>query len=295
MAKVLLCLEDYNELFFIETLLKKLGFEIESIRSEVPLSEKLLGFRPELIVCTGAGNKIDARRVAKKNKRRGDFPRVLGLYPRQAIPPIEVLSKHHIDAALETPASPRTLILACSQLLEIDPGPFMTKFERLPIAKDPQAQLQGQPIKNAVTQGDVSVIKGGIRKSEMQIVKKQKGSQKKGGGITDDKEDDIHADFPGQSEPPGNDLPYDEQKSIEPASPDDDLGEGLSPEDRRKRYQEFLKKAEPISDAGGFARKEIKNQVKEIRAYEKAHPELKDIDEQRKEFVKKLFKKKKKS
>jgi CheY-like chemotaxis protein len=135
MRRVLLVLEDYNELLFLETLLKKLGFDVESIRNEVSLSEKIMGFAPDLIVATGDGHKINGTRVAQKIKKRVGQTRLLLIFPRQKLQQ-GATETFAADGVIESPLNPRSIITSICQLTGVSPDSIMIKFEKLPIAQD---------------------------------------------------------------------------------------------------------------------------------------------------------------
>jgi hypothetical protein len=59
---------------------------------------------------------------------------------------------------------------------------------------------------------------------------------------------------------------------------------------RAKQYEEYLKTA-PKSNLNGFEKSKINVETKKIRDYEKDHPDLEELDKQRKKFVSALFKK----
>ncbi len=136
MHRVLLVLEDFNEQLFLETLLKKLGFDVASIRSEASLSDQLLiTFQPELIISTGDGVKIQGGRVAKKAKKKAPHVKLLLLYLRSRLKDISLVQLE-ADGAIEIPINPRIMITSICQLIGIELQTVMSKFEKLPVAKD---------------------------------------------------------------------------------------------------------------------------------------------------------------
>jgi hypothetical protein len=63
-----------------------------------------------------------------------------------------------------------------------------------------------------------------------------------------------------------------------------------SAEERKKNYQHILGKEDNPPDKG-YDRAKVQEEIKEIRKYEKEHPELEEIDNERKKFVTALYKK----
>ncbi|MCC6276877.1 MAG: hypothetical protein IT289_03050 [Oligoflexia bacterium] len=227
MKKILLCIEDYNELLFLEGLLKKLGFDIESIRNEAALSEKVIGFSPDVVIATGDGNKVQGQRVSKKVKKKDSGPKLILLFPRLKLRNQNLLSQYTADAAVETPLNPRSIINSVCQVAGIDVDLITQKFEKLSISKDGQ-------------------------NDPMQIIQgKTKTPEKRTDG------------------PP---LPSEEENSI-----------------RMKHYKELLKNA-PQSHVNGFPHNRVADETAEIRKWAN-HNDVKQIDEERKAFVRALFKK----
>jgi len=145
MRRVLLVLEDYNELLFLGTLLKKVGFDIESIRNEISLTEKMMGFSPDLVIATGDGQKINGIRVSKKVKKKGQHAKLLLLFPRQRLQQERALDTFAADGAVETPLNPRQIIASVCQMTGVGLDGVMAKFEKLPIAHE-QAAPEGMQI-----------------------------------------------------------------------------------------------------------------------------------------------------
>jgi hypothetical protein len=173
MRRILLVLEDYNELLFLEMLLKKVGFDVESIRSEVSLAEKLMAVSPDLVVSTGDGHKILGTRVAQKVKRKGSLTKLILLYPRTKAQQMQTIENFIADGVQETPLNPREILTAICSLTNVPVEGILTKFERLPLGKEnlPESQIVGGRVSmtddNIVVNGD-SVVEGleGLLKEE---------------------------------------------------------------------------------------------------------------------------------
>ena len=136
MRKILLCLEDYNELLFLETLLKKLGFSVESATNEFVFPDKLLAFSPDLVIATGDGSKINGERISRKVKKKGLHAKLLLLFPRDKIMGDATIDDFIADGAVETPVNPRRLINSICHLTGLEVQMVISKFDKLPIAKD---------------------------------------------------------------------------------------------------------------------------------------------------------------
>jgi DNA-binding response OmpR family regulator len=136
MKKILLCIEDYNEMLFLEGLLKKLGFVVETIRNETAIAERVLGFSPEVVIASGDGQKINGGRVSKKVKKKGSSTKLILLFPRLKLRNQNILTQYEADAAVETPLNPRSIINSICQVCGISPDAIIQKFEKLSIGKE---------------------------------------------------------------------------------------------------------------------------------------------------------------
>src|SRR4051812_37957777 len=136
MKRIFMVIEDYNELLFLETLLKKVGFEVETVKNEVNVAERMLALSPDLVIATGDGLKVNGIRVSKKVKKKGYNAKLLLLFPRSKLQNPQLLNSFVADAAVETPLNPRAIITSVCQLLDLDLDSLMQKFERLSATRD---------------------------------------------------------------------------------------------------------------------------------------------------------------
>lgn len=129
MRRILLVIEDYNELLYVEKSLKKVGFDVESLPSEASLPERMMGFLPDLVIATGDGNRINGHSVSKKVKRKGMQSLLLLLFPRQKLLQVDIAT-YAAEGAIETPINPRTLIKAVCDYLGIPASSILSKFDK---------------------------------------------------------------------------------------------------------------------------------------------------------------------
>ncbi len=135
MRRILLVIENLNEMLFIEGLLKKLGFDVESIRNEAAISEKIIAFGPDMVIETGVGQRLDGGRIAARVKKQGNI-RLLLLFPHSKLQDKRFLESYLADGAIETPVNPRSLIKAICQFTGIDKEKILKKFDKLSIAQN---------------------------------------------------------------------------------------------------------------------------------------------------------------
>src|SRR5690349_13572803 len=112
MRKVLVAVEDYSELVFLETLFKKVGLDVEGVQNDVAIPEKILGFSPDLIILSSYGTRVNPVRLLPKVKRKGGFPRIIILYQKARPGTEKDLKSFAVDAMLDSPVHPRLILEA---------------------------------------------------------------------------------------------------------------------------------------------------------------------------------------
>ncbi|MEQ1877130.1 MAG: hypothetical protein ABL958_10820 [Bdellovibrionia bacterium] len=141
MRRILLVVEDYNELVFLETLYKKVGLDVEGMQNDVAAPEKLLGFSPDMIVLSTYGTRVNAVRLLSKVKRKDGCPKVILLFQKSR-PGSEKDLKNMVDAMFESPIHPRFLLEATEKLLKIEPNSLMKKMERFDTSSQDDNKMQ---------------------------------------------------------------------------------------------------------------------------------------------------------
>jgi hypothetical protein len=68
MNKILLLYENYQELMNIESVLKQVGFDVIALSSESMLSDQMLAFYPDAVICSGEGGRVSPLSVGKRLK-----------------------------------------------------------------------------------------------------------------------------------------------------------------------------------------------------------------------------------
>ena len=131
MKRILLVIEGFNELAYMETLLKKVGFDCTGTQNELGLSEKILSFRPHAMLATCRGRKVKGETLMERLASKGlQLPRLILLASAEAR--VTEFEKSHSRAhhVLISPISPGQLIQALASSLEMDSESLMKKLGR---------------------------------------------------------------------------------------------------------------------------------------------------------------------
>jgi len=156
--RILLLNEDLLENNRLESILKKIGFDVSTLGTEVGLTEKILGFRPELIVVAGNSAKLSAIAVGGKLKEIRAFTGsvILG-FPKEGgrLSPQDLL-RTRVDRILETPFDADVLIRAICELLGMDADSHVDKLKRFSMQS---AATDNQFVRQDADPAEPSVIK----------------------------------------------------------------------------------------------------------------------------------------
>lgn len=246
MLRVLLVIEDYNELVYLQALLMKLGFDIDGVQSHKKTGEKILEFNPQVIISSHGGPRVDGCDVASQVKKRNGLPKVFILRHGNASFKLTAeLKSAGIDLILDSPVNPKQLLIALATAGDIDIDQLTTKYEKIKqtLTKESNARASN---------GSAATSESSDSDSESQGVK-----------------DGISA-----SEP---EFSHHLLKSKN----------GQSDEERKKRYQQFIKKVN-IDPAKSLQSDDVLSATQKIRS-QKHTTELEDLDRIKRQFVKSLF------
>lgn len=132
MLRVLLAIEDYNELVFLQTLLKKLGIDVDGAQTERQFGDLLLTLNPEVVVATARGKKINGIEMAEglRKNARGQ-PHVVLLVPESMQEKFRDIQINNVDRVLVSPVNPRQLLVALAQMSGVSEQTLLDKFAKL--------------------------------------------------------------------------------------------------------------------------------------------------------------------
>lgn len=134
--------DDYNEGLRVETILRKIGFDVMHLGSENSLDNEILGFRPEVVVAAGSTTHVSAVSVGIKLKKHRTFSGsvILGFPEDNKLPPDDLL-KVRVDKIMSYPFDISKLIEILGHLLKVDSQPLLEKLKRFAI-EVPEAKVR---------------------------------------------------------------------------------------------------------------------------------------------------------
>lgn len=131
MLRVLIAVEDYSELLFLQTLLKKIGFDVEGVQNERNFEEARLSLNPEVILVSARGKRLKGLEFAGQYKKIRGFPKIILLYGATAAPSSESELPPGADAVLESPVNSKSLLSLLAELGDLDSQTLIEKYRKI--------------------------------------------------------------------------------------------------------------------------------------------------------------------
>lgn len=133
MKRILLLLEDYNELLYIETLLKKLGFDAMSAQKTKGIYDTLMSFRPAVIVISETLKDQKAVEIlADLKDNKPDLMGMILLNPGSKQP------ASGAEAFIPRPIHPQIMLKALADWVGMNEERLVEKIDKLGLFKSEQ-------------------------------------------------------------------------------------------------------------------------------------------------------------
>ncbi len=127
MLRVLMVLEDYGELMFLQTVLKKIGFDVDAIQNPRQLQDSLLAMNPDVLVMTANGKKVKGLEMSRRIKRVRGLPRIILIRGGQMVREEDL----NVDAWLDSPVGAMSLLNAIGDTCGLNKDVLSDKFLKL--------------------------------------------------------------------------------------------------------------------------------------------------------------------
>lgn len=275
MLRVLLAIDDYGEMVYLQTLLKKLGFDVDGVQSQRAFVGKQLGFNPQVVLATANGRRVNGIELAEGLIRRQGIPKFILLAHPNAIEGLDLSNLKNVDGHLESPVNVQSLLETIARVGSIDAKGLLEKYNRMKATLQPDEE------------GDLTLLKGvggsGANPTNEKIVVS--------GGAADPNDLTLVSGTLSQAgaKPQGrveDDVAAAGENSLEAAHQPAHSVE-LSSEVREARFRKYLAEL-PTPTVNGFTREKVMAHNRELRRSEDPDA-LRDLEEERRGFVKNLF------
>ena len=136
MRRILMVLEDFNELLYLQTLLKKVGFDVEGVNQAKKFDDILLAFNPQVILITPKVGKSSAVDLLSQIGKVNSFPRIGLLHNAKAHIDEPSLKSAGIDFFVNAPVNVHSLVEQLADELALDRDSLLDKLKRLDNRKE---------------------------------------------------------------------------------------------------------------------------------------------------------------
>lgn len=266
MLRILLVIDDYNELIYLQTLLKKMGFDVEGLQNQKKYSDVSLGFNPHILLTTARGAKVNGLQLAQGlNKARG-LPKIIALRQvGQRLSP-EELEEAQVDDLLDSPINPKKLLSSLARLGGLSEEVLHEKYSKV---KGVILETDGGGTQR-VSQGAADGLMADERRFQFKPESHDMSSLISG---------PQEATFPIKENDPTIEGPRrgPEQSSSE-----------MGRAERQKRFENWAQKLKVEPDKK-FDRDKVREFNKKIRSYP-APDDIDEIEGERRQFVAALYK-----
>lgn len=151
MLRVLLALEDYGEMIFLQILLSKLGCDVGTLKNPKALSDSIYKMNPEILVMTAKGKRVNGCELSANVKKTHAKTKVILLAPLQVRDRLTPMEIQHAEAVLETPVNPPAFIETLAKLSNMDSAALLEKYNRVKPQISKSAEVESAYITGPAT------------------------------------------------------------------------------------------------------------------------------------------------
>lgn len=129
--KIMLVIDDYQELVVFENLLRRLGFDVLSLGKELLVGDALFKFHPDIVIATSQGRSVDGFKVAARVKKQVPPPKVALAYTNGSPPSLSLDMRILVDGLIALPVQPANIIKLVAKLGGLKAEPLLDKFKKI--------------------------------------------------------------------------------------------------------------------------------------------------------------------
>ncbi|MEQ1665267.1 MAG: hypothetical protein ABL927_07830 [Bdellovibrionales bacterium] len=284
MLRIILVIDDYNELIYLQTLLKKMGFDVEGIQNTKKYQDVSLGFNPQILITSARGSKVNGLALAQGIIKMRGYPKIIALGVRVNEFDENKLNSMGIDQILDSPVNPKKLFSTLALLGGVDEEVLLAKYAKIKGYLNPMTNSESTVVNSAGGERedhdiDFQLDDPGQASQEIKKIKLAI-NELTGSDIKSEAKSEVK--FPIKSERAG------EVEGVDPGIQKNSLEESAENiEARQKRFEKIQKEVGELTPQN-FDRERIMNFNKIIRSWPQPE-DLSEIEDERKKFVKSLF------
>ncbi len=135
MRKVMLVIDEIQQMVGLESFLRRLGFDVLSLSKDSQVADAQLGFLPDIVIASHHGRNVDGVKLSRQLKKQMRPPPRIAISYTTAPPALSKDDEKSIDALLEIPATGENAIRLLSQLAGLNSEPLLEKYRKFATAK----------------------------------------------------------------------------------------------------------------------------------------------------------------
>jgi hypothetical protein len=135
MRKVMLVIDEIQQLVGLESFLRRFGFDVLSLSKDSQVADAQLGFMPDIVIASHQGRNVDGLKLSRQLKRTMRPPPRIAICYSSAPPSLTKDDERSIDALLEIPAVGESAIRLLAQLAGVKTEPLLEKYRRFANAR----------------------------------------------------------------------------------------------------------------------------------------------------------------
>lgn len=139
MLRVLLAVEDFGEMVYLQILLSKIGFDVGTVKNPKVLTDSLYKMNPDMVLLTARRKRVIGIELSKQTKKVVPKCKIILLAPPQIRDRLTKTELMHAEAVLETPVNPPALLEMIARLSNLNVDTLMEKYKKM------KAQLPAAP------------------------------------------------------------------------------------------------------------------------------------------------------
>jgi DNA-binding NtrC family response regulator len=131
MLRVLLAVEDFGEMVYLQILLSKLGFDVGTVKNPKVLVDSLYKMNPEVVILTARRKRVIGVELSKQTKKILPKTKIILLAPPAIRDRLTKSELMHAEGVIETPVNPPSLLDMMARLSNLDADALLDKYKKM--------------------------------------------------------------------------------------------------------------------------------------------------------------------
>lgn len=131
MLRVLLAVEDFGEMVYLQILLNKLGFDVGTVKNPKALTDSLYKLNPDVVVLTARGKRVIGSELSIQAKKIVPKSKIILLAPATVRNQLTKSEIANAEGLLETPVNPPAFLEMIARLGNLNADQLLEKYKKV--------------------------------------------------------------------------------------------------------------------------------------------------------------------